>query len=188
MSKQSLIALLKNSGAVKHGEFILKSGEKSSIYIDLRLPLCQGRNWQIGAEMAGLISRTVHKLHGEYMPLIVGVAESGIALMCSILNFAPEDRLGRWRGAWISKTNKEHGNVGSWQGHTPTEGQPIVIVEDVITGGGSVARAIDTCKQCYPNNPVILVACVVNRRAINDISEVPVISALNLDDLLPPTS
>ncbi|PIS02199.1 MAG: orotate phosphoribosyltransferase [Chlamydiae bacterium CG10_big_fil_rev_8_21_14_0_10_42_34] len=126
---RSLIHKLFEIGAVKFGEFKLKSGITSPIYIDLRLTISNPK-------LIVTISELMHEaIRGCKMDLICGVPYTALpfATAISIQHTIPM--------VLRRKEKKEYGTGKLIEGiYQP--GQQCVIIEDVITSGQSIFETI----------------------------------------------
>ena len=133
-----LISLIRQF-ALQHGNFTLASGKKASFYLDLRCVTLhpQGVN-QIAA---GLLQQLQSNCFGEFPQAIGGMAIGAdpIGAGCAMLAGQREIDL---RGFMVRKESKQHGMARQVEG--PIEsGMSCVVVEDVVTSGGSAIAAID---------------------------------------------
>ena len=148
-SKQSYFDLeieLKYHDLIKHGEFTLASGQKSNIYIDLKgvtgVPYLFDR-----------IVRDLIHLHTKTHQ-IVGVATAGISF-ASVMAAYLNQPFG-----YVRTEAKTHGTGKILEGNV-NKGLPIVLIEDVVSTGGSLIKAINALReQGYIINQAI---CVVDR-------------------------
>jgi orotate phosphoribosyltransferase len=121
--------------ALKLGDFTLASGQKSTYYLD-------GRLITLHAEGLRLISEGIlEQLTGVDFAAVGGMSIGADPIVGGVLTVAAE----RGRplvGFLVRKQAKEHGTRRAVEG--PVErGSNVVIVEDVITTGGSALEAID---------------------------------------------
>lgn len=135
--RQALIDLIRAS-ALKFGDFTLASGKKASYYLDCRQVTLDARGAQlIGAGMLELIK--------DDMPdLVGGMAIGADPITAAILTLAGVQGL-PLRGVMVRKEPKGHG-LGKHVEGPFHEGEQLVIVEDVVTTGGSSLKAIDHCE------------------------------------------
>lgn len=135
--RQSLIELIRKQ-ALQFGDFTLASGKKATFYLDCRkvtLDACGAK--LIGEGMLDLLA-------DDMPPLVGGMAIGADPITASILTLAGirEQPL---RGIIVRKESKEHGTGRFVEG--PYEsGEELVIVEDVVTTGGSSLKAIERCE------------------------------------------
>ncbi len=127
---ESLITGLADLGAVKFGSFTLASGMQSPIYIDLRLLVSQPKLLALAAEAyaALLADLPCDRIAGvPYAALPIGTA---VALAADKPLIYPR------------KEAKAHGLgkdiEGAWQ-----PGERVVVIEDLITKGGSTLQTVE---------------------------------------------
>ena len=137
--RNALIELIRLSEAITFGEFTLASGKKSSYYLDCRRVTLDS----IGAN---LIAEGMLDLLGNDLPDAVGgMAIGADPITASMITVAGQQ--GRpLKGFIVRKESKAHGKGRDVEG--PVEaGNSIVIVEDVVTTGGSSLKAIEKVLQ-----------------------------------------
>lgn len=132
--RDALIALIRDR-ALKIGKFILASGKEGSYYLDCRQVTLDGRG-------ANLIGAGILELMAENLPDAVGgMAIGADPITAAIVTLAGQRGL-PLRGFIVRKEAKAHGRGRDVEG--PVEaGQRVVIVEDVVTTGGSSLLAIE---------------------------------------------
>ena len=145
-SKQSYFDLeieLERHDLIKRGEFTLASGQKSNLYIDLK-----------GVSgIPDLFDRIVHELIELYDSPhpIVGLATAGISF-ASVMASHLKQPFG-----YARSEIKAHGTGNILEGNI-TKGLPIVLIEDVVSTGGSLIKTIHTLReQGYVVNQAISV-------------------------------
>jgi orotate phosphoribosyltransferase len=139
-----LASLLAEHGAVKYGDFVLASGERSRYYIDIKSVLTQPEVLsRIGSGIAALAPFDV----------VAGVAVGGIplAVAASLASGKPY--------AIIRKEEKGHGRAGLVIGDV--RGKRTLLVEDVTTSGGSILFGIRILREA--GALVDMVVTVVDR-------------------------
>ena len=148
MAKEKLVQLLKESGAVKFGKFVLSSGISSNYYIDIKQA---STNPTILKEIAKEMSKFAENhdliagLELGAVPLIVALSlETGIPFVI------------------VRKEEKMHGTRKMIEGES-VENKKVLVVEDVTTTGTSVLKAINVLRK----NGAILdkVVSVVDRES-----------------------
>jgi len=122
-------------GAFLTGEFTLTSGKKSNYYIDgKRITLSpEGAYWvgkAIFDELAGIDVDAVGGVAAGAYPMVTAVA------VISYLEGKPLPVF------IVREVAKEHGTMRKIEGHLK-EGSRVAILEDVLTTGGSVIKAIE---------------------------------------------
>ena len=142
--------------SVKRGDFVLASGERSNVYVDVRLTALR-------AEATPLIgSAFVRKMQERgWQPVAVGGLTMGAdpivtAISRQSLEFGLEIN-----GFLVRKETKQHGRQQFLEGLADTNGHEVVIVEDVCTTGGSAIKAIERSRQA--GLKVIGAICLVDR-------------------------
>lgn len=123
--------LLLESGAVLFGDFTLTSGKKSNYYINIKKATT---NPVILREIARAMSKNVknEKIAGIELgsvPLAVALSlETGRPFVI------------------VRKESKTHGTKEMIEGDL-TGGEEVIVVEDVVTTGGSVVRAVNILRE-----------------------------------------
>ncbi len=129
-----LIELVKQH-ALQFGDFTLASGKKASYYLDCRKLTLDG-------ESANVIAEGMLDLMKDNLPDAVGgMAIGADPITASVITLAWQKNT-PIKGFIVRKEAKEHGTGRVVEG--PVEpGQSVVMVEDVVTTGGSSLRAIE---------------------------------------------
>lgn len=130
MKKTELIQQLQTIGAIKFGDFTLKSGRTSSVYIDLRVIVSYPR---LLKTIAQALWEKAAMLNFEH---ICGVPYTALPLATCMSVDNQKPMLMRRKEA------KQHGTKQKIEGHFQPE-QRCLIVEDVITTGSSVLETIN---------------------------------------------
>lgn len=138
MYDRAALAELIQKKALQFGDFTLASGKKASYYLDCRkVTLDAAGARQIGEGMLELLGE-------ELPPLVGGMAIGADPITAAILTIAGM-RDKPLRGVMVRKEPKGHGKGQQVEG--PYEsGEELVIVEDVVTTGGSSLKAIELCE------------------------------------------
>ena len=132
--RDALIELI-GEKALKTGKFILASGKEASFYLDCRQVTLDSRG-------ANLIAEGILDLLGQAVPDAVGgMAIGADPITAAIITLAGQRGL-PLSGFIVRKEAKTHGRGRDVEGPVQ-EGQNVVIVEDVVTTGGSALKAIE---------------------------------------------
>ena len=125
--------------SVQRGDFTLASGGRSDLYVDCRMTTLDG-------EGACLVGSCMHALMGERHEPVIGVGgltmgADPVALAISMFSFHtdPECSINAFS---VRKGVKEHGRKRLVEGNFKA-GDVVVVVDDVITTGGSTLQAIE---------------------------------------------
>ena len=137
--RDALLELIRRE-ALQRGDFTLASGKQASYYLDCRQVTLhpQGANL-IGEGMLELIEQSASLPHA-----VGGMAIGADPITAAIVTLAGQRSL-PLKGFMVRKEAKGHGTGKQVEG--PVEpGQRVVIVEDVITSGGSALKAVDAAE------------------------------------------
>jgi orotate phosphoribosyltransferase len=136
--REELMALVRER-ALKFGDFTLASGRKAKYYLDCKQVTLHSRS-------ARLIGRGILELLKSQGPLpdaVGGMAIGADPITAAVITMAGVEQQ-ELTGVLIRKEAKGHGLQKFLEGPVQP-GQSIVIVEDVVTTGGSSLLAIDRC-------------------------------------------
>ena len=135
--RQALQELIREQ-ALQFGDFTLASGKKASFYLDCRKVTLDAR----GAQLIG--DGMLELLASDMPSLIGGMAIGADPITAAILTLAGTKNIAM-RGIIVRKEAKAHG-TGKFVEGPYQEGEKVVIVEDVVTTGGSSLLAIERCE------------------------------------------
>ena len=124
--------------ALKFGQFTLASGKQASYYLDCRQITLDSQ----GARLVG--EGMLELLSGDFPNLVGGMAIGADPITAAILTLAGVRGI-PLRGVMVRKEPKQHGTGKTVEGPFRA-GESIVIVEDVVTTGGSSLTAIERCE------------------------------------------
>jgi orotate phosphoribosyltransferase len=144
--KEQLRALLQQK-SVCRGEFTLASGAKSDFYVDARVTTMDPRGacligqvgWELVKETASKLGRRVNAIGGLTMGADPVALSIGIAAQM-------EDPSTPLQVFTVRKSAKEHGRLKRIEGNF-SPGDSVVVVDDVITTGGSTIQAIEAIEE-----------------------------------------
>ena len=133
---QALAALLQRC-SIRHGDFVLASGAKSSYYIDCRPSTMSGE----GQALIGRMGLAALRARG-WSAVAVGGLTMGADPVAYAIARASVDAPPALDAFSVRKQAKEHGTGKRVEGNFAA-GHAVVVIEDVITSGGSALQAIE---------------------------------------------
>lgn len=151
-----MLALLEEK-SVLHGSFTLASGAQSDLYVDARVTTLDPRGalligrvgWQLVKQTAEARNVQVDAIGGLTMGADPVALSIGIASRID----DPQNTLQVFT---VRKAAKEHGRQKRIEGNF-SKGDSVVVVDDVITTGGSTLQAIDAIEAAGGRVAFILV-------------------------------
>lgn len=140
--KQEFIEFMVDCGVLKFGDFVTKSGRKTPFFVNTGF-------YRTGAQLRRLgeyYARAIHDKFGVDFDILFGPAYKGIPL-----SVAASMQLNELYGAEIRycanrKEIKDHGDTGILLGSPMTDGDRVVIIEDVTTAGTSIQETLPIIK------------------------------------------
>jgi len=131
--RASLAELIKQH-ALRLGDFTLASGQKSTYFID-------GKMVTLQAEGLYCLSRCIlDRIAGEDVQAVGGMSIGADPITGGVVALAGDEGL-PLIGFLVRKEQKDHGTRQQIEGPVP-EGARVVMLEDVVTTGGSTLQAI----------------------------------------------
>ena len=131
--RDALIQLIKKQ-ALQFGDFTLASGKRASFYLDCRKVTLDAR----GANLIG--AGMLELMQGEVPDAVGGMAIGADPITAAILTLAGQRDMDL-KGFIVRKESKSHGTGRMVEGPV-SAGQSVIVVEDVVTTGGSSLTAI----------------------------------------------
>jgi orotate phosphoribosyltransferase len=150
--RQQLIDLFRER-ALKFGDFTLASGKKASYYLDGKQVTLHSRGLRLVSE--GLLDL----LEGVAFQAIGGMSIGADPIIGGVLTAAAE-RGRELVGVLVRKDAKGHGTQRYIEGPVQP-GMKVVIVDDVVTTGGSSLQAVDRVQEF--GCEVVQVVAIVDR-------------------------
>ena len=123
---------------IRFGDFTLASGKKSPYYIDLRL--VPSYPIQYRKMIKGLQNLIAEDIGFENFHSLVSVPTGGLVVAASLATEILKPLI------YVRNKPKEHGTGKAVEGVTCQE-MKLLMIEDVVTSGGSVINAIKTIKE-----------------------------------------
>lgn len=151
MQEKNVFEIFEKAGALLTGHFLLTSGKHSDKYLEKFSVLKEPRYTEM------LCKEIANHFKSKKPDVVVGAAIGGI-----ILAYETAKHLGT-RGIFMER---EEGKLKFRRGFTVNEGEKVLIVEDIVTTGGSVQEIIDELKANYKCE-IVGVALLIDRSGKN---------------------
>lgn len=155
MGDHAALLRLLHQRSVRHGDFTLASGAKSTYYIDARPTTMSAE----GLELIGRLGLAVLRTKG-WVPSGVGGLTMGADPVAYAIALASRQAPPVVDAFSVRKEAKGHGTKRRVEGNF-RPGDAVVVVEDVITSGGSALQAIAAVEE--EGGTVLGVLAVVDR-------------------------
>jgi len=128
MSNSSLLDVFRTTGALLDGHFKLTSGRHSNSYFQCAKVL------QYPEHLTGVCSRIAGHFAGKNIETVISPAIGGIVV---------GTETGRQLGVKTIFAERKDGNMTIRRGFSLERNERVLVIEDVITTGGSVAEVIE---------------------------------------------
>ncbi len=166
-TKSDLLTILKETGAIMEGHFKLTSGSHSRHYLQCaKLLQYPEKTYKVAQEIPGIIGKSI----SESANTIISPAIGGI-----LFGFMAAYVMGKKMIFAERKTDR----MELRRGFEISEGENIIIAEDVITTGGSVKEIINICNEKKAN--IKAVVSIVNRSENASFGEIPYYYLIKFD-------
>lgn len=133
MNEQDVMKLLEETEAVLHGHFLLTSGLHSPMYVEKFNVLQHPKYTET------LCRELAARYINDGVQLVVGPMTGGILLAHEV---------GKQLGTRAIFTERENGRMTLKRGFHIEPGTRVLVVEDIVTTGGSVAEVLDVVREC----------------------------------------
>lgn len=140
--KQEFIKFMVENGVLRFGEFTLKSGRKAPYFINMG-------NYKTGAQLAKLGEYYAQSVveNGVDGDTLIGPAYKGIPLAVTTAVALYNNHGKDLNYCFDRKEVKDHGEGGMFVGKQLTDGERVIIVEDVMTSGKALRELLPKLKQ-----------------------------------------
>lgn len=146
MTDTDVLQALRDAGAILHGHFQLTSGRHSDTYVQC------ARVLEDPALTTHLAEAMAASVAGHAIDVVAAPAVGGI-----IIGFAVAQAL----GVKFIFSERQNGTMTFRRSFTVEPGQRVLVVEDVVTTGGSVAEVIDLVRAA--GGVVVAVTSIIDR-------------------------
>jgi len=127
MTEKEIREILVETGVIQEGHFVLSSGRHADIYMQCAKVL------QYPEHASKLAAEIAEKWEDEEIDLVIGPALGGV-----VLSYAVAEELGV-RSIFSERKN---GEMKIRRGFEIKDGEKVLVVEDVVTTGGSVKEVL----------------------------------------------
>ena len=148
MNAEQVIDQFRTTGALLEGHFQLSSGLHSTVYLQCALVL------QFPEKAEAFGRAIAEKFEGQGIELVASPAIGGIVI---------GHEVARALGARFVWTEREAGHMTLRRGFTVSPGEKTLVVEDVVTTGGSTRDTIDALANAGAD--VVAAASIIDRSA-----------------------
>ena len=163
MNAEQVIDQFRKTGALLEGHFQLSSGLHSTVYLQCALVL------QFPEQAEELGRAIAEKFQGQGIELVASPAIGGIVI---------GHEVARALGARFVWTERDAGQMTLRRGFTVSAGEKTLVIEDVITTGGSTRETIEALKRAGAD--VIAAASIIDRSAGSAEVGVPLTALVSL--------
>lgn len=172
--------------SVRTGDFTLASGQKSDLYVDCRVTTMDCHGALLVGEVGWAAVREKIVKEGLDIAAIGGMTMGADPISLAIgMESARSGAEKPLQVFTVRKEAKGHGRGKQIEGNF-AEGDTIIVVDDVITTGGSTLKAIEAIKAAGGKVAfaLVLVDRVEGGRAAIEAQGIPVVSLFTRGDLL----
>ena len=158
--KKDLLLEILEAYSFKTGDFILSSGAKSDYYFDFRASASD-------PEAIKLVGELFFEKIQSFSPTVdaIGGAIFGAAPIVTSITIESYLQQSPLPGFYVRKEPKKYGTKSYVEGTIdPVRDRNIVMVEDVVTSGGSILRAIEHLLESFPDLNIVAIAALLDRQ------------------------
>ena len=164
MNENEILAMYEDAGALLNGHFVLSSGRHSARYLQSALVLMNIDN------ATALAGELISKVDADDFDMVVAPAIGGLVIGQEVARLL--------RKPFIFTERKE-GEMQMRRGFSIPQGTKLLVVEDVITTGGSVRECMAVVRE-HGGEPVKVLAVVDRAPDAEDRFDVPFATAISL--------
>jgi len=181
IGKEEFIRFLIDEGALRFGRFQLKSGAFSPFFVNLG-DICSGSALHYVGQA---IAQNIKEDFGD-ADILFGPPYKGITLVSATAIVYEQMYHKKMYICYNRKEAKTHGEAGLFVGRMPQKEDRIVVVDDVLSTGGTKVEAIRLLEQTFEVR-VAGVVVTVDRRTRNadsGLGEYKLSSVVTLPDMI----
>lgn len=175
-ARERLIAELREHGLVI-GEVVLTSGRRAQYFVDAKRAILRPAGFQALAELVAAQAR-------EWGATAVGGMTMGAdPIACAALAGGAAVK-----GFFVRKEVKQHGLLRRIEGPPLDPAERCMLVEDVVTTGGSTLRALEALRSEGQDVRGVLAICdrlAGGAEAIERAADAPFVALCTIDDVYP---
>ena len=146
LSRERVLEILKEAGVLLEGHFLLTSGRHSNKYLQCAKIF---RNTKYSEELCAALAEQFQE---DQVDVVIGPAMGAVQMAYEV---------SRQLGCLNYFTEREDGKMTLRRGFAIQPGQKVLVVEDVITTGGSVKEVIEIVRQA--GGEVVGLGVIVDR-------------------------
>jgi len=165
MNEQEMLAMYEDAGALLNGHFILSSGRHSARYLQSALVLMDISN------ATALATELIKKVDAEGIDMVVSPAIGGLVIGQEVARLMQKPFI---------FTERKEGEMQLRRGFNIPVNTKLLVVEDVITTGGSVCECMAVVRE-HGGDPVKVLAVVDRAPGMDDRFDVPYDTVIQLD-------
>ncbi|MDQ6970983.1 MAG: orotate phosphoribosyltransferase [Mariprofundus sp.] len=170
MNEKEMLAMYENAGALLNGHFILSSGRHSARYLQSALVLMDISN------ATALATALIEKVDGscvdfDAIDMVVAPAIGGLVIGQEVARLLNKPYI---------FTERKEGEMQLRRGFSIPAGSKLLVVEDVITTGGSVCECMAVVRE-HGGEPVQILAVVDRAPGADGRFDVPCDTVIQLD-------
>ncbi len=164
MNENEILAMYEDAGALLSGHFILSSGRHSARYLQSALVLMDIDN------ATALAAELITKVDAEQVDMVVSPAIGGLVI---------GQEVARQLHKPFIFTERKEGEMQMRRGFSIPKGAKLLVIEDVITTGGSVRECMAVVRE-HGGEPVKVLAVVDRAPGVEGRFDVPFSTAISL--------
>ncbi len=163
----ALAEKLQKADIIRHGDFTLRGGQKSSYYFDVKKSFGEPTLFES-------LIRQLSAAVPDETTCIVASGYGGIALATGVALLLKKPL------TLVREVEKDHGTRMPLDGYVPTERDRVCVIDDVITTGSTIRTVLE---KLVPTNCIVADVVVVLSR--NEVSlPVSITALISSDDLI----